>query len=205
VGVCPLPQLFDAWVYARSLPVFSFGFAPLATLKTCRVDKLGRSASHGPAVWGLWYPARLVLPETHPDALLQAQAEIRDLQAAIAEMRKALELLSTEKQQAVQQATSEAALEAAHLRETISAMRDQMETLQYQKQSALQQAAADAHNDIQQFTATIRSLRDQMEQMRESHATELQEMRRDMRDRHHLLEETIALLREQLEACHRVA
>jgi predicted nucleic acid-binding Zn-ribbon protein len=142
----------------------------------------------------------LVEPLTQPDALLQAQAEIRGLRATIVEMRTALERLKEEKLQAVQQATGEAALQSGHLRETISAMRDQLETLQFEKRSAIQQAATNSFNDVQQFTMTVRNLRDEMEKMRESHARELQELRRTTRDEARHLEETIIRLREQLEA-----
>jgi len=145
---------------------------------------------------------RVMQPETHPDALLQAQEENRHLRTTIAEMRAALELLQSEKEQAGQRAAHQAAREAAHLHDTISAMREQLENLEREKRGALQQAAADGHSDLQQHIATIRTQREEMERMNEAHATELQRLRRAVRDEQRLLAQTIAALREHLEAHH---
>ena len=142
---------------------------------------------------------------THSDPLLEAHAEIRDLRAAIAEMRAALELLNTDKQRAVQQATADAALENAQLRETITAMRQQMEQMQYDKQRAVQQAVAGAAAEIQQHAAAIRAAREMLEQLKERHAVEAQELRRELRAQEIHARDSIAALGAQLEAAHGLA
>ena len=70
---------------------------------------------------------RLDTLPAQPDALLQAQVEVRDLKAAVARMRTVLEQLQAEKHGAVQQAVADASLEIAQLKETIVALRGQIE------------------------------------------------------------------------------
>ena len=77
-------------------------------------------------------------------------------------LRERLEILSFDKDKAVQQAVLLSSDEIQQLKDMASSLRNELENLQFEKDAAVQRALQSSANEIQQLKNTITSLRSGM-------------------------------------------
>ena len=86
-----------------------------------------------------------------------------DLRATIVVLRERLEILSFDKDKAVQQAVLLSSDEIQQLKDMASSLRNELENLRFEKDAAVQRAEQSSADEIQQLKKTIASLRSGMD------------------------------------------
>ena len=86
-----------------------------------------------------------------------------DLRATIVVLRERLEILSFDKDKAVQQAVLLSSDEIQQLKDLASSLRNELESLRLEKDAAVQRAVQISADEIQQLKNTVASLRSRME------------------------------------------
>ena len=86
-----------------------------------------------------------------------------DLRATIVVLRERLEILSFDKDKAVQRAILLSSDEIQQLKDMASSLRNELENLRFEKDAAVQRAVQSSADEIQQLKNTVASLRSGME------------------------------------------
>ena len=127
------------------------------------------------------------------------QADLRELQRALAAMRDRLELQAANHEADIQRAVAAAQAEIAHLQQTAAALRDELEKERAAMESRVNEAVKLANAEIVQLRAGTGALRDELDRKDAEAANGQQEAVSFLQREVAQLRDTVTALRDQID------
>lgn len=127
------------------------------------------------------------------------QAELRELQRALAAMRERLELQVSNQEADIQRAVAASQAEILHLQQTISTLRDELERQHAATESMVNEALKMANAEIVQLRAGTGVLRDELDRKEVEVANGQQAAVSSLQQELSQLRATVAALRDQID------
>lgn len=124
-------------------------------------------------------------------------AELRELRAAVAAMREALEQAQHARERAVQEALSGAHRDQVQWRDMVDALRQTLEAAKVERDEAVQAARQESRQEIDQLKATATALREALDAQVRLAQERQQAALRDLSDENRQLRTTIGALRDE--------